>query len=58
VYGLTQNSAWEETGLPALTIVAVALIPVILMLRAGAGENGPSQWERALAEVPAPAGPG
>lgn len=58
VYGLTQNSAWEETGLPALTIVAVALIPVILMLRAGAGENGPSQWERALAEVPAPTGAG
>ena len=58
VYGLTQNSAWEETGLPALTIVAVALIPVILMLRAGAGENGPSQWERALAEVPAPTGVG
>ncbi len=58
VYGLTQNSAWEETGLPALTIVAVALVPVILMLRAGAGENGPSQWERALAEVPAPTGVG
>ena len=58
VYGLTQNSAWEETGLPALTIVAVALIPVILMLRAGAGQNGPSQWERALAEVPAPTGVG
>ena len=58
VFGLTQNSAWEETGLPALTIVAVALVPVILMLRAGAGENGPSQWERALAEVPAPTGVG
>ncbi len=56
VYGLTQNSAWEETGLPALTIVAVALVPVILMLRAGAGENGPSQWERALAEVPGAGG--
>ena len=27
VFGLTQNSAWEETGLPALTIVAVALVP-------------------------------
>jgi len=54
VYGLTQNSAWEETGLPALTIVAVALVPVVLMLRAGAGEDGPSKWERALAEVPAP----
>ncbi|HKY75406.1 MAG TPA: iron ABC transporter permease, partial [Acidimicrobiia bacterium] len=50
VFGLTQNSAWEETGLPALTIIAVALVPVILMLRAGAGENGPSQWERALGE--------
>jgi iron(III) transport system permease protein len=59
VFGLTQNSAWEETGLPALTIVAVALVPVILMLRAGAGKEGPSQWERALAEptaVPTPAG--
>ena len=50
VFGLTQNSAWEETGLPALTIIAVALVPVILMLRAGAGEHGPSQWERALGE--------
>jgi iron(III) transport system permease protein len=61
VFGLTQNSAWEETGLPALTIIAVALVPVILMLRAGAGEKGPSQWERALAEptaVPAKAGVG
>ena len=56
VYGLTQNSAWEETGLPALTIVAVALVPVILMLRAGSGENGPSQWERALGEPTAVAG--
>jgi len=59
VFGLTQNSAWEETGLPALTIIAVALVPVILMLRAGSGEKGPSQWERALAEpaaVPTTAG--
>jgi iron(III) transport system permease protein len=52
VFGLTQNSAWEETGLPALTIVAVALVPVVLMLRAGAGKEGPSQWERALATEP------
>ena len=50
VFGLTQNSLWEETGLPALTIIGAALIPVILMLRAGGGEKGPSQWERALAE--------
>ena len=50
VFGLTQNSAWEETGLPALTIVAVALVPVVLMLRAGTGQEGPSKWERALAE--------
>jgi iron(III) transport system permease protein len=50
VFGLTQNSAWEETGLPALTIIAVALVPVILMLRAGTGQEGPSKWERALAE--------
>jgi iron(III) transport system permease protein len=50
VWDLTSNSAWEQTGLPALTIVAVALVPVILMLRAGGGEQGPSQWERALAE--------
>jgi iron(III) transport system permease protein len=56
VFGLTQNSAWEETGLPALTIVAVALVPVVFMLRAGAGEHGRSQWERALADVPAPVG--
>lgn len=50
VFGLTQNSAWEETGLPALTIIAVALVPVILMLRAGSGQEGPSKWERALGE--------
>ncbi|HYH52433.1 MAG TPA: iron ABC transporter permease [Acidimicrobiia bacterium] len=50
VFNLTQNSIWEETGLPALTIIAVALIPVILMLRAGAGDKEPSHWERALAE--------
>jgi iron(III) transport system permease protein len=59
VYGLAQNSAWEETGVPALTIIAVALLPVVLMLRAGAGENGPSQWERALGEPAAvPGGAG
>ena len=50
VYDLSSNSAWEQTGLPALTIVAVALIPVILMLRAGDSQGGPSKWERALAE--------
>ena len=50
VFGLTQNSAWEETGLPALTIIAVALVPVILMVRAGTGQEGPSKWERALGE--------
>lgn len=58
IFGLTQNSAWEETGLPALTIIAVALVPVILMLRAGTGQESPSKWERTLAEpggVPAPA---
>jgi iron(III) transport system permease protein len=50
VYDLSSNSAWEQTGLPALTIVAVALVPVILMLRAGDTKDGPSKWERALAE--------
>jgi iron(III) transport system permease protein len=50
VYDLSSNSAWEQTGLPALTIVAVALVPVILMLRAGDAKDGPSKWERALAE--------
>ncbi len=50
VYDLSSNSAWEQTGLPALTIVAVALLPVILMLRAGDTKDGPSKWERALAE--------
>jgi iron(III) transport system permease protein len=50
VWDLTANSAWEQTGLPALTIVAVALVPVILMLRGEKKQDGPSQWERALAE--------
>ena len=66
VYDLSSNSAWEQTGLPALTIVAVALVPVILMLRAGESQAGPSKWERALAEPaavpesppPAPVGVG
>jgi iron(III) transport system permease protein len=65
VYDLSSNSAWEQTGLPALTIVAVALLPVILMLRAGDVKDGPSKWERALAEpsatpaaAPTPAGVG
>jgi iron(III) transport system permease protein len=65
VYDLSSNSAWEQTGLPALTIVAVALLPVILMLRAGDTKDGPSKWERALAEpsatpaaAPTPAGVG
>jgi iron(III) transport system permease protein len=62
VWDLTANSAWEQTGLPALTIVAVALVPVILMLRGLGGQGGPSQWERALAEPTAvpgglPSGP-
>ncbi|HET9771240.1 MAG TPA: iron ABC transporter permease [Acidimicrobiia bacterium] len=58
VYDLSSNSAWEQTGLPALTIVAVALLPVILMLRAGETKDGPSKWERALAEPSAtPAAP-
>lgn len=50
VWDLTANSAWEQTGLPALTIVAVALVPVILMLRGMGAQGGPSQWERALGE--------
>jgi iron(III) transport system permease protein len=59
VWDLTANSAWEQTGLPALTIVAVALVPVILMLRGEKKQDGPSKWERALAEpgaVPTGAG--
>ena len=54
VYDLSTNSVWEQTGLPALTIVAVALVPVVLMLRAGETQGGPSNWERALAEPTAP----
>jgi iron(III) transport system permease protein len=50
VWDLTANSAWEETGLPALTIVAVALIPVVLMLRAGTGPDGQPRLEQALGE--------
>jgi iron(III) transport system permease protein len=65
VYDLSTNSVWEQTGLPALTIIAVALVPVILMLRAGEAKDGPSKWERALAEpsatpaaAPTPVGAG
>ncbi|HEY3238755.1 MAG TPA: iron ABC transporter permease [Acidimicrobiia bacterium] len=50
VWDLTANSAWEQTGLPALTIVAVALVPVILTMRASAGSDRQPVWERALAE--------
>jgi iron(III) transport system permease protein len=48
VWDLTANSAWEQTGLPALTIVAVALVPVILMMRAGAGRDTQPVWERVM----------
>jgi iron(III) transport system permease protein len=50
VWDLTANSAWEQTGLPALTIVAVALVPVILTMRASAGSDRQPAWERALTE--------
>jgi iron(III) transport system permease protein len=60
VWDLTANSAWEQTGLPALTIVAVALVPVILTMRAsthgghpraaGTGSDRQPAWERALVE--------
>ena len=47
VWDLTSNSAWEQTGLPALTIVAVALLPVILMMRGGTGSSDQETvWER------------
>ena len=57
VWDLTANSAWEQTGLPALTIVAVALVPVILMIRAGTTSGRTPVWERALVE-PAMTTPG
>ena len=60
VWDLTSNSAWDQTGLPALTIVAVALLPVILLMRTGkASPEGEPAWERALGEPSlAPAGVG
>jgi iron(III) transport system permease protein len=33
VYQLASESRWETAGLPALTIVAVALVPVVLLFR-------------------------
>jgi iron(III) transport system permease protein len=33
VYELASESRWELVGLPALTIVAVAAIPVIVLFR-------------------------
>ena len=33
VYQLASESRWEQAGLPALTIVAVALVPVVLLFR-------------------------
>jgi iron(III) transport system permease protein len=50
IWGLTANSSWEQTGLPALTVVAVALVPVILMLRAGRGDDGEAKLEQVLGE--------
>jgi iron(III) transport system permease protein len=50
VWDLTANSAWEQTGMPALTIIAVALVPVIFILREEKQRGGPSMWEQSLAE--------
>lgn len=50
VWDLTANSAWEQTGLPALTIVAAALVPVVLALRGGRAAGGQPRWERAIGE--------
>lgn len=55
IWDLTANSAWEQTGLPALTIVAAALVPVILMVKAGDNARSGFRWEQAIGE---PAGPG
>ncbi|MBA2530639.1 MAG: hypothetical protein H0V23_00805 [Nocardioidaceae bacterium] len=33
VYQLGSESRWELAGLPALTIVAVALVPVVVLFR-------------------------
>ena len=42
VYELASESRWELVGLPALTIVAVAAIPVVLLFRGGMrGAEGP-----------------
>jgi iron(III) transport system permease protein len=35
VYQLASESRWASAGLPALTIVAAALIPVLLLMRRG-----------------------
>ncbi len=50
IWDLTANSAWEQTGLPALTIVAAALVPVILMVRAGDNARSGFSWEKAIGE--------
>jgi iron(III) transport system permease protein len=33
VFQFASESRWEQAGLPALTIVLVALIPVVLLFR-------------------------
>ncbi|MGH9040027.1 MAG: ABC transporter permease [Acidimicrobiia bacterium] len=50
VWDLTANSAWEQTGLPALTIVAVALVPVALMMRSGTKSGRQPAWEQAIGD--------
>lgn len=48
VWDLTANSIWEQTGLPALTIVAVALVPVIPMLRPRSRHQKEAGWEKVM----------
>lgn len=43
VYRLASESHWEMAGLPALTIVAVALVPVVLLFRPTLRDTAPTE---------------
>jgi iron(III) transport system permease protein len=54
VWQLASESRWEAAGLPALTIVAAALVPVVLLARAGGPLGHASASSGPRAADPAP----
>jgi iron(III) transport system permease protein len=42
IWDLASNSAWEHTGLPALTIIAIAVVPALRVMRSHSVRGGAS----------------